>query len=155
MGWREEGGEEGDVPWTLLPLWVRRGFDGAGVGREFPQSPAPWESWWVEHVGLSRPGSRVRPNPGPAVPGPWTGPRGMGVGEKVGEADRDGGRAKGGGAPALSEGPSTSPHTVVVVVVAVVVAVDKGAEGAANNLGDRGRSYGGPQREGRVIVQGG
>jgi hypothetical protein len=44
---------------------------------------------------------------------------------------------------------------VVVVVVAFVVAVDKGAEGAANNLGDRGRSYGGPQREGRVIVQGG
>jgi hypothetical protein len=44
---------------------------------------------------------------------------------------------------------------VVVAVVAVVVAVDKGAEGAANNLGDRGRSYGGPQREGRVIVQGG
>ncbi len=43
----------------------------------------------------------------------------------------------------------------VVVVVAFVVAVDKGAEGAANSLGDRGRSYGGPQREGRVIVQGG
>jgi hypothetical protein len=109
MGWGEEGGEEGDVPWTLLPLWVRRGFDGAGVGRESPQSPAPWESWWVEHVGHSRPGSRVRPNLGPAVPGPWTGPRGMGVGEKVGEADRDGGRANGGGAPASSQAPSSSP----------------------------------------------
>jgi hypothetical protein len=87
MGWGEEGGEEGDVPWTLPPLcWVRRGFDGAGVGRESPQSPAPWESWRVEHVGLIRPGSRVRPNPGPAVPGPGDGPRGMGVGETVGEA---------------------------------------------------------------------
>ncbi len=32
----------------------------------------------------------------------------------------------------------------VVGVVAFVVAVDKGAEGAANNLGDRERSYGGP-----------
>ncbi len=30
MGWGEEGGEEGDVPWTLLPVWVKRGFDGAG-----------------------------------------------------------------------------------------------------------------------------
>ena len=109
MGWGEEGGEEGDVPWTLLPLWVRRGFDGAGVGQESPQSPAPGESWWVEHVGLIRPGSRVRPNLGPAVPGPWTGPRGMGVGEKVGEADRDGGRANGGGAPASSQAPSSSP----------------------------------------------
>jgi len=109
MGWGEEGG---DVPWTLLPLcWVRRGFDGAGVGRESPQSPAPWESWWVEHVGLIRPGSRVRPNPGPAGPGPGDGPRGMGVGEKVGEANGDGGRAKGGGAPASSEVPSSSPSS--------------------------------------------
>jgi hypothetical protein len=112
MGWGEEGGEEGDVPWTLPPLcWVRRGFDGAGVGRESPQSPAPWESWWVEHVGLIRPGSRVRPNPGPAGPGPGDGPRGMGVGEKVGEANGDGGRAKGGGAPASSEVPSSSPSS--------------------------------------------
>ena len=82
---------------------------GGAVGREYTQSPAPWESWWVEHVGQSRPGSRVRPNLGPAVPGPWTGPRGMGVGEKVGEADRDGGRANGGGAPASSQAPSSSP----------------------------------------------
>ncbi len=43
----------------------------------------------------------------------------------------------------------------VVVVVTFVVAVDKGVESTANNLWDRGRSYGGPQREGRVIVQGG
>ncbi len=41
---------------------------------------------------------------------------------------------------------------VVAVVAAVVVVADKGAEGAANNLGDRGWSYGGPKREGRVIV---
>ena len=42
--------------------------------------------------------------------------------------------------------------TVVTVVVAYVVAADKGAEGAANYLGDRGRSYGGPKREGGVVV---
>jgi hypothetical protein len=54
-GLREAGGEEGDVPWTLLPRWVRRGFDGAGVGRETPQSSVPWESWWSEHVRLSGP----------------------------------------------------------------------------------------------------
>jgi hypothetical protein len=33
----------------------------------------------------------------------------MGVGEKVGEADRDGGRAKGGVVPASSPPPSSSP----------------------------------------------
>ncbi len=102
MGLGEEGGEEGDAPRTLLPLrlWVRRGFDGAAVGRETPQSPAPWGSWWFEHV---------IPSPGPVVPGSGNGPRDMVMGEKVGEADRNKGRAIAGVAPASSEAPSSSP----------------------------------------------
>ncbi len=35
------------------PMLGQKGFDGAGVGRESPQSPAPWESWWVNTWGLS------------------------------------------------------------------------------------------------------
>ena len=72
---------------------------------------------------------------------------------------RKGGRGRQGrGKSKRRRGAGVVTGAVVVatiVVVAFVVAVDKGGEGAANNLGDRGRSYGGPQREGRVIVQGG
>jgi hypothetical protein len=71
-----------------------------------------------------------------------------------------GGRVSGRGVRWCGGEEGSDQRCVVVVgtvvgVVASVVAVDKSAEGAANNLGDRGRSYGGPQREGRVIVQGG
>lgn len=54
---------------------------------------------------------RITCSPKPRTGGPrpldwatWNG-----VGEKVGEADRDGGRANGGGAPASSQAPSSSP----------------------------------------------
>ena len=76
-----------------------------------------------------------------------------------GPSGKKGGRGRQGrGKSKRRRGAGIGTGAVVVatiIVVAFVVAIDQGGEGAANNLGDRGRSYGGPQREGRVIVQGG
>ncbi len=77
---------------------------------------------------------------------------------QVPRADRVKWGRRQGGRGQRGKGEGSSRGSVIVVVVTAVVGGtaivgNEGVEGAANHLGDGGRSYGGPKREGRVIVQ--
>jgi hypothetical protein len=135
MGLGEEGGEEGDVPWTLLPLWVERGFDGGG---------GEGDSTVFLPVGIVVVRTRAAFR-APRVTEPRTG------GPRLRKRTTWNGGGRKGGRGRLGKGEGNSRGGASVVRVAAIVG-NEGVEGAANHLGGGGRSYGGPQREGRVIM---